>query len=329
MPKLEKRIDPVFVSEIFECAHIAGFDGPKIAAQITHRAEDMSLQEYGKLWFALAHEMQDEMLGMMEFPMRPGSFGLMCHAILGAGTLEKAIRRTLLFLKVVAGAPIGTLSVRNGHAHITFSDDAGPRSAFAYRTMLIVLLGPVFWLAQRQIPLVQVSFRCGVPADEKAYNGLFGTPVQFDANNTKVVFSAEFLSLPINRSEAALARFLKQAPGNLLVGYSATDNLIGKVRHSLAQMPATTWPGFDEFAKQFGTSPSTLRRQLKANGTSFRAIKADVRFAIARKALMHSDVSVSDLAEKLGYAEPGAFFRAFRKWAGATPAEFRADHRDN
>lgn len=328
MPKSEKLIDPVFVAEIFDCARLAGLDGPEIAARITSCTDDMSLQEYGQLWFALAHEMQDEMLNTTEYPMRPGSFGLLCHSILGAGTLEKAIRRALLFLKVVAGVPTGTLSVRNGHAHITFVGEREPKTAFAYRMMLIVLLGPICWLAQRQIPLLQVSFRCSAPKNEKAYKRLFGTPVQFKAKFTKVIFAAEFLSLPVIRTEAALTRFLKQAPGNLLIGYNSTNDLAGLVRNTLVRMPVADWPNFEDFASQIGQSPSTLRRHLKVNGTSFRATKSDVRYALARKALIHSEISVSNLAENLGYAEPGAFFRAFRMWTGTTPAKFRADHRD-
>ncbi len=84
---------------------------------------------------------------------------------------------------------------------------------------------------------MQVSFRCPAPKGERADNDLFGTPVEFAAHFTKVAFAAEYLSVPINRNEAALARFLKQSSGNLLVGYNATDNLTGKVRNRLVQMP--------------------------------------------------------------------------------------------
>lgn len=323
MPELNRTIDDIFVSEALECAENAGLNGLEIASRIAYAPTRMSLRQYGQFWYALAHEMQDEMLGMTEYQMRPGSFALMCHSILGATTIEKAIRRALWFLKVVAGSPYGVLTVLGGQAHITFIDPDGPNSAFAYRTLMIVLLGPICWLARRRIPLLQVSFRCAAPAGASAYNRLFGTPVQFEAPATKLVIASDHLTLPAPRTETALKRYLKDTPGNLLVGYQSGDDLIGRATESLMKTPARLWPDFDGFAQQFGMSPSTLRRRLKGQGASYRSIKADVRRALAIRLLTDGQGTVSDIAYELGYAEPSAFFRAFQIWTGKTPAQFR------
>ncbi|MFP3562387.1 AraC family transcriptional regulator ligand-binding domain-containing protein, partial [Paraburkholderia sp. SIMBA_049] len=74
-------------------------------------------------------------------PMRRGSFMLLCHAVLDAGTLEKALRRALQFLRVVLDEPHGQLVVADGQAQIVLKQAGAPYSAFAYRTFWLILLG--------------------------------------------------------------------------------------------------------------------------------------------------------------------------------------------
>lgn len=328
MSELNAPVSPVFLDEAFVCVRRAGLDAAPIAREIAPDGR-MTLARYGQFWFALAQVMQDEMLGMTAHPMRPGSFALLCHAIRGAPTLGKALERALWALGVMVGTPHGKVTVRNAQACIAFSDDGPPASAFAYRTLLIVLLGPICWLAQRRLPLIQVAFRCAAPEGAEAYSRLFGTQVQFGAPETQVVIDAAHLSLPVNRSEAALKRYLKQAPGNLLVGYRGMDDVTGQVRALLSGTPPRDWPDFDSLARHFRMSPSTLRRQFKDQGASYRELKSELRAARARQLLAQTDTPVADVADLLGYAEPSAFFRAFQGWAGTSPARFRSESRQD
>ncbi|WP_417728489.1 AraC family transcriptional regulator [Roseovarius sp.] len=327
MDKLSTQVDPIFVAEALDRLQFARLDETAFLKREGLDPAHMSLQEYGRFWFSMAQEMQDEMLGMTEHPMRPGSFALMCHSILGARTLDTAIRRALWFLKVIVGAPYGTMTVRNGQAHIVFSDKGAPATAFCYRTLMIVLLGPISWLARRPIQLSQVAFRCEAPMGSRAYSRLFGTPVQFGAPATRVVFSAEPLSLPVNQTEAALKRYLSHAPGNLLVEYRSNDGMSGMIKQVLSGHPANDWRSFDHLAEDLGVSPSTMRRRLKAEGTSFRTLKSELRKERATALLKEGRLTVAEISDDLGYAEPRAFFRAFRAWTGKAPAAYRAEQR--
>jgi AraC-like DNA-binding protein len=76
-------------------------------------------------------------------------------------------------------------------------------------------------------------------------------------------------------------------------------------------------------ARHLGTSPRTLQRRLKRDGLSFRGLVEESRFEIASALLRRTDIQVQDLAARLGYATPGAFGRAFRKWAGCSPGVHR------
>jgi AraC-like DNA-binding protein len=72
-------------------------------------------------------------------------------------------------------------------------------------------------------------------------------------------------------------------------------------------------------------TPATLRRRLRSEGQSFASIKEEIRSTLAQSLLRESDLSVADIACEVGFTEPSAFHRAFRKWTGASPAAFRRD----
>jgi AraC-like DNA-binding protein len=78
-------------------------------------------------------------------------------------------------------------------------------------------------------------------------------------------------------------------------------------------------------ARALATSPRTLQRRLGDDGTSFRAAVEAVRADLARGYLRDPGLDLGDVATRLGYAEVSAFLRAFKRWTGTTPSQFRAD----
>jgi AraC-like DNA-binding protein len=74
-------------------------------------------------------------------------------------------------------------------------------------------------------------------------------------------------------------------------------------------------------------SSSTLRHRLHDEGQSYAGIKDDIRRDLARDMLINTPQTVSDIAARLGYSEPSAFYRAFKKWMGESPEAFRKSAR--
>ena len=86
----------------------------------------------------------------------------------------------------------------------------------------------------------------------------------------------------------------------------------------------TPWPDLEAVARHLHVSPQTLRRHLREEGTSFQALKDELRRDIAIYHLGRADLSLQAIAEQLGFSEPSAFHRAFKKWTGLTPGAYRA-----
>lgn len=315
-----------FVDDALECMRRMQLDPSAALAEAgiaPSASEAVSNEQYGTMWLAIADLAQDEFFGLGGHPMRPGSFRLLCQAILHAGTLERALKRALNFLDIVLDDPTGELRQQDGQAEIALKDRGRHHSAFAYRTYWLILLGVLCWLVGRRIPLRRVDFSCPAPENRLDYRQFFGAPVHFDQPQSRLTFAASYLALPTIRDEKALRVFLRGAPANILLRYRHDKGISARVRSRLRATAMQDWPGFDALAADLNLSPATLRRRLRSEGQSFVAIRDEIRYAEAQSQLRRKQASVAEIATLLGYAEPSAFHRAFLKWSGMTPSVFR------
>ncbi len=147
----------------------------------------------------------------------------------------------------------------------------------------------------------------------------FGQPCSF------VAIDARYGALPLVRDEAALKEFLALAPETLFVRYRPSHGTAHLVRLHLSAMKLAVWPDFAELARSLGMSASTLHRRLADEDSNFQMIKDQIRRERAQALLRQGGLSVMAIAEELGFAEPSAFHRAFRKWTGRAPGQFRRE----
>ncbi len=322
----QRMISAGFVQDALECLHPLGIDPAVLLAKaaIDDPTQPVTTLQYGRLWLEMSTAIGCEFFGQGARPMRPGSFALLGHAVLHAGTLERALRRALRFLDVVLENPGGRLLIREGMAVVVLTGTPVARPAFACRTYWLILLGLACWLVGRPIPLSRVDFACAAPPNRQDYRQFFGAPVQFSQPQSRLCFAASHLALPLIRDDKALKGFLRAAPANILLRYRHDQGISGRIRARLRATAPGDWPDFDQVAAELGLSPATLRRRLRAEGQGFAAIRGDIRHMLACQMLRDSGDSVAAIAARLGYAEPGAFHRAFLKLAKATPANFRA-----
>jgi len=284
----------------------------------------VSSAHFGLLWHLIAEAMDDEFFGMDSHPMKAGSFTLLCHSVIHCDTLERALRRALRFFRLILDDMEGVLQADGETARVVIKErHAEPGRAFACGTFLIMLHGLACWLVGRRIPLDSARFRCAEPAYSPEWRVLFSPDLRFGEAETAIAFPAEFLAMANVQNERTMKVFLRSAPANFLVKYRNSDGLVARIRRQLRHIPPDTWPDFETLAQQLHSSVSTLRRHLLDEGQSYQSIKDDLRRDLAISHLCHSEKSVLDIALELGFAEASAFHRAFKKWTGARPGEYR------
>jgi AraC-like DNA-binding protein len=163
------------------------------------------------------------------------------------------------------------------------------------------------------------------PPDVKPYGRHFKAPVRFEADQSAIVFSRRWLAHPLRGADPFLRRHLKKAAIDERMHRDL--GLVGDLRRVLRAGMVTRAYSVAEAGRQLGLHERTLNRQLRANGTTFRRELDTVRYATARELLASSSMALDNIAAALDYADASAFSRAFKRWSGSTPAQWRRGNR--
>lgn len=165
------------------------------------------------------------------------------------------------------------------------------------------------------------------PRQVAPYESILSAPVRFDAPRTALVFPKRLLDRRIAGARATEHRRLARLVAEIEA--SAPPTVTEYVARALARMVLDEAPSEHRLARMLAISPRTLRRRLAAEGTSVKAVTAEVRGEIARQLLAETRMPVHEIASTLNYSGPGAFSRAFKGWTGTAPQRYRmATHRN-
>ena len=179
------------------------------------------------------------------------------------------------------------------------------------------------WLIGQPIDLLSARCAGPEPASSQTLRHFLHCPIGFDADYHSVSFSARHLRAPVIRNERDLAAFLAVAPYHLIIKPVACDGSISaKIQRMLAEALLEP-PDFEALTSSLNMSARTLRRRLEKEGTSYQRIKDNTRRDAAITLLSRTRLSVAEIAERVGFSDPSAFHRSFKKWTGLAPGEYR------
>jgi AraC-like DNA-binding protein len=152
---------------------------------------------------------------------------------------------------------------------------------------------------------------------------LFGCEPRFAEGPPRIVFAAELARLPVVRRPDEVADYARTSLRRMLLAAPA-DTLHARLRALLSSTTPVASSSIDDAARHLGVSRATLARRLAREGTSFQALKDDVRRDHAIALLAGTSLPLGEIAERLGYSAQSAFQRAFRDWTGVSPGRMRA-----
>lgn len=171
---------------------------------------------------------------------------------------------------------------------------------------------------------LEVHFEHAAPPSLQAHQAFFGAPLYFDQAANALVFPAGDLAVRGSLIDRRVSPMVEHYLGMLNARKAAARSLDDDVR----RLVADHFPGDGRFAvgdaaRQTGVSLRTLQRGLGKSGETFSRIKQDKRRALAENYLAASDLSMTEIAHILGYADAACFTRACRRWFAMTPSAYR------
>lgn len=293
--------------------------GTRVPLRCEHQLLMHALEDTGDPLFGLH-------MGEM---IRPRFMGELGYASMSSANLGEAIDLMMPFSRLTTEFAHLRGRAENGRLTLTWETDFADLPGTRHRVEAFFAAAITFgrWITGSDENPVSVSFRHQAPeAGESEYRRVFRCPVYFGQPEAAIVLDRRLLSIPLRDADPDVHRVMRARIQHALTSYRARDSLLDKVRVEIqAQMPQRP-PQLESVAEALGLKPWTLRRRLRAENTDFSALLDAERQQLARDRLLYSDHTVSQIAADLGYSEQSAFNRAFRRWYGCTPVEYRRRH---
>lgn len=301
-----------------------------LPAQENEEIRELSSTGFVKLYRQAIEQLEAQIAqGQGHPPMRKQELDLMCRCLMSCSTLAEAIHCAADFCAMLLPRA-GQLSLEVDGPHATFHMDSlrQKRSSAACivdLTGLFCYLQLLSWLIGESLSPQHVLLGHPERADAVPFLGLFNAPVTVGQRTYGFAFSTELLSRPIVRRPAELTAFLVDFPFRLVVIPTKVLSVTQQVRFFLeaAVSRGGEQPSLEAIANILHLSTSTLRRRLKAEGSSYQQLRRQCLLDSAIHCLQATDWSISRIAEHLGFSNEAAFRRAFQSWTGAAPGRYR------
>src|SRR5262245_16299944 len=171
-----------------------------------------------------------------------------------------------------------------------------------------------------------IHFHHPQPADLREHRRILGWRMKFGCDENALLWTEEQMSLPLLSADSGLCALLDRHAEQVLARMPV-DGFLGSVRAAVAQSMRGSSPSVDEVARRLHLSRRSLQRRLAEENQSFSDIVQMLRRELALKYVGESEVALGEVAFLVGFSEPSAFSRAFRRWAGCTPLEYREQRR--
>jgi AraC-like DNA-binding protein len=281
-----------------------------------------------KLLKILWRESNDETIGIEPVPMRMGSWALCCDYMLAAENLGDLYRRGQRIYGYIQPDTVGLgFSVDGDTATVKIQCYTGERDPDRFLVEMMAVVWHRFpcWAVDEYIPVQQAFFRYPEPPHSKFYDELFQCDVAYNQPFSGFTFNRKYLGSTICRSKQELEAWLRDSPADLLYLPGRNTTVHAHIRqHLMGELQASMrFPAFDFICDHLHMSSQVVRRRLAEEGSSYQKIKDGVRSDLVRELLANPDLAIADIAQRAGFTEPAALSRAFKKWTGLTPAQYR------
>jgi AraC-like DNA-binding protein len=172
---------------------------------------------------------------------------------------------------------------------------------------------------------LELRFALAAPEDSTPYRRFFRAPLVFDASESCVVFADSWLDRAPPSADPLLRLLMEKRIAE--AGPRTADDIAAQIRWILPAMVLAHDATLASVAARLGLGRRSLNRRLAAQATSLRALVEEARSMLAQQLLKDTSLAIYEIGERLGYANPSAFTRAFARWVGQSPAAWRAARR--
>jgi len=319
---------------VLEACRSQGVDTAPIlaAAEIDQATIDdpegrVTLDQMRRFWQAAVTESRDPAIGLHAGVQVPrGLYGLLDYIFSYSPTIGVALTRFGDYAPLINNWATISVDDRGDQLHVVIEVGWGavPRTTAEYIAALLIDRSQLLWGNRWSPDLVRFEF-----AEPEAFetpgehSRVLRCPIEFGAPVTEVIVSRSTWEEPVRTADPGLVALLRQQADQVLAQLPTSSGFVDEVRDKVRASMAGGDQRIDDIADQLGTSGRTLQRRLAEEGITFGEIVDEVRLESAKIALADLSMSLAHVAYFLGFEEQSSFSRAFKRWTGTSPKDYR------
>lgn len=279
-----------------------------------------------RLW----EETNDEQLGLCATPMKRGVFYIAAKLALHSSCLHEGLKEAFHLYSIVTNSIHSMIEVVDERAVITIKLDTADKDPDHFLLDFTLSSWHRFscWLIGCQIPLLDTYLPFSAP-DNNRYAHIFPSSIHYEQSCARIEFDAKYLSYSSVRTRAELREFIRRSPADILTTEVKDLSYESQVKAILLELTHTEliFPPFEILANKLCVSSQTLRRRLKAEGTSYQNIKDILRRDHCIELLTKTNKPLAEIAQSSGFSEPATLSRSFKRWTGYSPYDYRTKYK--
>ncbi len=298
-------------------------------SQLERADARVSSRQMGRVARRITRVSGREDIGMaFGMAFRPQDFGQLGHALMASATLGDALGIMYRYRHMLVHDVDRTIEITPAWVTMTLHAryDMEPTRQNFFEALMVVLYRMAVFLTARRLPEWQIIVDWPEPRYFDNYRAELG-PWTFEQGSVALKLPRAYLDLPLFMAdESALQRALEGVDFEFSRRERlSSENVVAQVR-ALLKPGRQGFPDLKTVAGSLCVSERSLNRRLKTAGTHFQALLDEARKALALNMLLVRRWPLQQISNALGFTEPAAFTRAFTRWTGMTPTQYRRTH---
>lgn len=328
----EPMTSVLWVRNIVNALDVLGLDGLGLAeladidVKVLENTENgIPVSKIVRLWEFAVAESGDPAIGLQAArSFRHASVDVLGYAMMTGPTLKAALERAVRYV----GALTSASRLEIIRTDIGYSFDFSLMSGVIdiqrqnHEFVLFTTLRFLRWITGVDLVPNQVTFRHPKPSDIASYEDAFGVTPQFSSPRLSLGFTFDDMDISLLTANEQMAEIHEYAAQQRAIQLGAAENTL-RVRQMIVQVLPDGEPTRDEIAAKMAISSRTLQRRLHEENQTFHEILDEVRHNLAERYLANEKLSLSDVANLLGFSNQSSFTRAARRWFEVSPSKLR------
>ncbi|RZL02921.1 MAG: AraC family transcriptional regulator [Rubrivivax sp.] len=285
-------------------------------------------EAYCQLLIKAAERLHDPLLGLhLGQTIQPAHLGALGYVLLACENLGASLMRIQRYHRLVHDINPVQHRFEGGNLELQWGIAQGKPGALFDEAGITGIVQFGRDVCGQRLPLARVDFVNPPPADPRPYQVYFGCPVRFGQPITRLAIPVQSLLAPLRQPDPTLLRLMEEQVDAAMAQLPDAGDLAEMTRRVVAHLAPRGTPELAQVAQELRLSPRVFYRRLAEQGLNFRALRDTALRQVAELHLRDPRLTLAEVGALVGYSEQSAFSRAFKRWSGVPPLQWRQESR--